>query len=268
MRSTELRANMEKVLERLGLALAVAATLALGGAGCEKRAGAQDRGSDAGDGANEEEKSDDAATSTSASGGAGDAPAMEVRTSIDIPWLPNSVRMWGAEIGRSASAHGLDAELIAIIVLVESGGHPAAKSRSGALGLMQVTPRTAGEIATQQKVRGHSDKELKRGEYNLDFGSFYLAKMVKTFTVENDLTRTIELAAGAYNGGPNKLTRFLTKNEKLTDETTRYMEWVGGMWRERHALASPTFARWWRAGGERLVRRAEDGLGVQPVRAP
>ena len=70
----------------------------------------------------------------------------------------------------------------------------------------------------------------------------------------------MERAAAAYNGGPNALRRHLEDAGTLSDQTTRYRYWVGGMWRERHQRDSPTYREWLAAGGQLLVRQAEDEL--------
>jgi len=54
---------------------------------------------------------------------------------------PDSIRRWCGLIEHNAREHNLDPHLIAAVMLQESGGNPAALSKSGAVGLMQVMPR-------------------------------------------------------------------------------------------------------------------------------
>jgi soluble lytic murein transglycosylase-like protein len=55
--------------------------------------------------------------------------------------FPEKVRRWCGLIEAASGEHGLPADLIAAVILQESGGDPDAYSSSGAVGLMQVMPR-------------------------------------------------------------------------------------------------------------------------------
>lgn len=207
--------------------------------------------------------SDEPAPEASESSAIDDVVAEEpAATSIGISWLPKTVDHWRDGLERLGASNKVDPELLAIIVLVESGGNPVAKSKSGALGLMQIIPLTGKHIATQRKLPEQPKEKLTDPDYNMDFGSWYIGHQLDFFRVPGDRTRTVELAAAAYNGGPNKLKRHLNGAESLSNETQRYMKWVGGMWRERRNPRSPTYAAWWAAGGERLIREAGTKLTV------
>ncbi len=49
---------------------------------------------------------------------------------------PEAIRQWCEQIERYASENGLDPNLLAAVILQESGGNPRAYSKSGAVGLM------------------------------------------------------------------------------------------------------------------------------------
>jgi soluble lytic murein transglycosylase-like protein len=171
-----------------------------------------------------------------------------------VPWLPASVARYAPLIDEASFRHGVDANLIAIVMLVESGGDPNAFSPAGATGLMQVKPDTARDIASQRGIAFHTDLRLFEPAYNIDFGTWYLARQLSTFGNGNG-QQTIERAAGAYNAGPGRFARHLTTREPLPAETVRYQRFVGGMWAERFAPMSPTFDGWWHDGGGRMVAR-------------
>lgn len=177
----------------------------------------------------------------------------------NIRWLPSSVTRFGPLIEHASFRHGVDANLLAIVILIESGGDPIASSPKGAMGLMQVMPATAQDIARERGIFGHVDARLYDPAYNIDFGAYYLAKQMTRFN-NGDAINTVERAAGAYNGGPARMDRHLRSGEALPTETMRYKRWVAGMWMDRHARESPMYVEWWSAGGERLVARSNGPL--------
>jgi len=171
---------------------------------------------------------------------------------IDIAWLPEPVARHRPALLVAAARHGVDPELLAIVTLVESGGYTRATSPSGARGLMQIMPSTGEVIASERALQGHTSERLYAPAYNVDFGAWYLAEQLREFGT-GDRDETVELAAAAYNGGPGRLRRFLADAGTQSDQTTRYRQWVRGMWEERDRPASPTYATWYEAGGHRLV---------------
>ena len=85
----------------------------------------------------------------------------------------------------------------------ESGFNAAAVSSSGALGLMQLLPSTAREVAGKLSLPFVEDKLTSDPTYNVTLGSEYLAQMLKRFG------GSYELALAAYNAGPNRIPRWL-----------------------------------------------------------
>ena len=188
------------------------------------------------------------------------APTASPDHRVSIAWLPETVTRWTPLLEEASERHGPAADLLAIKVLIESGGNPHAVSSAGACGLSQVMPGTAADIA---RIRGleapscadfHADPAL-----NVDFGAWYLARQLATFGDADEgppWQRSVELAAVAYNGGPGSASAWL-RGGTVPSEALRYRRWMGGMWAERHDDASPTLERWLAAGGQRLVAAAE-----------
>lgn len=197
-----------------------------------------------------------------ADGGVGDgADHGRATAAVAIPWLPETVRHWEGLLAQAAQTHGVAADLLAIVTLVESGGHPAARSHVGATGLMQVMPATAGDIARQRGLGAFDAARLTDPATAIDFGAWYLVQQLKAFgsADDPDWSRSVTMAAAAYNGGPGAAIRY-RRDGTLPSETRHYIDWVGGMWRERAAAASPTFERWMAAGGRVLVGKAQAWL--------
>ncbi len=176
---------------------------------------------------------------------------------VPIPWLPDTVARWWPLLVAAGRRHGIDPALLAIVVLVESGGGPNAVSPAGASGLMQVMPATAQDIARARGLAGFGGDQLWDPAANIDLGAWYLADQWKRFGQPGDPSgeATLALAAAAYNGGPGTVLRHLN-GQALPAETDRYRTWVTGMWRERGQVSSPTFDAWWNAGGGALVEAA------------
>lgn len=104
---------------------------------------------------------------------------------------PDSVRQWCGWIEREASQHGLDPQLIAAVILQESGGSADAYSKSGAVGLMQVMPRD-GIAAGFQCINGPcfasrpSMDELFEPEFNISYGTRMLSGLIGKYGNERD----------------------------------------------------------------------------------
>lgn len=99
---------------------------------------------------------------------------------------PEKIRRWCDWITKFARQNNLDPDLIAALIWQESGGNPAAYSRSGAVGLMQVMPRD-GLAASFMCVNGPcfasrpAIAELKDPKFNIKYGTAMLAGLVKKY---------------------------------------------------------------------------------------
>tara|TARA_Y100000590_G_scaffold432718_1_gene549048 strand:- start:2885 stop:4621 length:1737 start_codon:yes stop_codon:yes gene_type:complete len=107
----------------------------------------------------------------------------------------------------------IDSSLIFAFIHQESMFNSSAKSRQGALGLMQVMPRTAKFISKNKEVKRNNENILKNPEINLEVGQEYIEYLMKHENVKGNL---IYLTA-AYNGGPGNLKKWLDKTNYLND---------------------------------------------------
>ncbi len=110
-----------------------------------------------------------------------------------------------AELIRSAAVEsGLDPNLLAGVMMVESRGHLAAESKAGALGLFQLMLPTAADQARLMGLKPPSKQELlTNGVLNARLGAGYLAWLHPRFDGE------LERALIAYNTGPGRLKRLI-----------------------------------------------------------
>ncbi len=98
--------------------------------------------------------------------------------------FPDDILQWCEVITHYANKRALSPDLIAALILQESGGNPVAYSRSGAVGLMQVMPRD-GLASSFMCINGPcfanrpSIEELENPEFNVSYGTKMLAGLLE-----------------------------------------------------------------------------------------
>ena len=107
----------------------------------------------------------------------------------------------------------LEKELLHAFMHQESMFNTKAKSKDGALGLMQVLPSTAKFITKSKDVKRNNSNILKNPEINLEVGQEYITYLLDLEVVSRNL---IYLAA-AYNGGPGNLQKWKKETNYLGD---------------------------------------------------
>jgi soluble lytic murein transglycosylase len=128
-------------------------------------------------------------------------------------------------IETQAGKAALAPELLFGLIRTESAFQPEIISRAGAVGLTQLMPATAGDMADRIKRRGGPDYtenlDLEDPEINAAVGAYYL----------NHLRGLLDhplLAILAYNGGPNRVRRWRQAQPALPGdlflETVEYPE--------------------------------------------
>lgn len=118
----------------------------------------------------------------------------------------------------SAEADGLDPDLLQAIMREESALDPKALSWAGALGLCQLMPYTAAEVAAQLKLPRPTTAALLEPELNVRLGARYLADLVARF----DGTRPFAIAS--YNAGPGAVNRW--RRELPQDDLAAFVEQI------------------------------------------
>ena len=98
----------------------------------------------------------------------------------------------------------VDKSLVLSVIRQESEFFRAAKSRTGALGLMQLMPNTAKEVARKLKIKYQKSKLITNENYNIRLGSYYLKYLLKRYEGSKVLT------LAAYNAGPANLKKWLS----------------------------------------------------------
>ncbi|HXT20230.1 MAG TPA: lytic transglycosylase domain-containing protein [Thermoanaerobaculia bacterium] len=121
-----------------------------------------------------------------------EGPGSSLSTPRTLRLKPVPRAEWSDWIREHAERHGLDPRLVQAIVQVESGYNHRARSRTGAVGLMQLMPGTARTVQVADRYDA---------EQNIRGGVAYLRQMIDLFPGR------LELAIAAYNAGPNAVQR-------------------------------------------------------------
>lgn len=112
-----------------------------------------------------------------------------------VNWYNTRLRLseFADTINVVSKQYGVNPGFVRAIIHAESAFNPLARSRKGAMGLMQLMPGTAKDMGVM---------DLTNPEQNIKGGVKYLAGLLQTFSGNETL------AAAAYNAGPGAVTRY------------------------------------------------------------
>ncbi len=96
--------------------------------------------------------------------------------------------------------------LVDSVINQESGGKVDAVSNKGALGIMQLMPDTARQMALELGVQFNLNRLTRDADYNRQLGTAFLGKMLERYDGEQ------ALALAAYNAGPARVDEWLERN--------------------------------------------------------
>lgn len=105
-------------------------------------------------------------------------------------------------IRQQASQKHLDPALVAAVIYAETK-FDSRPSSAGALGLMQVLPRTAEFLARRSGATTFRTSDLENPAVNIAYGSYYLRYLLNQYG-GNEV-----LALAAYNGGETNVDKWL-----------------------------------------------------------
>jgi len=118
-----------------------------------------------------------------------DPATVELIDRIQFPLAPDYV----GDCDRKKS--GVDPLVLHSIIRQESQFQFNALSPAGAVGLMQLMPRTAAEVARKEKMRKPRRRDLLKPQTNVALGAAYLSRLIREYG--GDYLR----AVAAYNAG-------------------------------------------------------------------
>lgn len=127
--------------------------------------------------------------------------------------------------------YGLRPDLLAAVIEQESKFNPDARSRAGAVGLMQLTPQTAKGIALRTGGSKFVLSDLDNPDINVRYGAWYLRHLMDKYHDER-------AALAAYNAGQANVDRWRAAHEGVEfPETRAYVkrvEWLKGIYRRTY----------------------------------
>jgi soluble lytic murein transglycosylase len=102
----------------------------------------------------------------------------------------------------------------------ESEFDPAAQSKAGARGLMQVMPATGKHMADKLGVAFATSMLTEDPAFNTRMGSAYLAGLIE------DFGPSVALVAAGYNAGPSRPKRWMTEFGDPRRDDVDVVDWV------------------------------------------
>jgi soluble lytic murein transglycosylase len=121
---------------------------------------------------------------------------------------------YAAFVRQRARAEKIDPALLAAVIYQESKFRPDARSSSGAIGLMQLTPSTAEGIALRTGGTRFDVSDLTNPELNIRYGSWYLHDLYAKYG-------SLRLALAAYNAGQGNVDRWRAEGKGIQFPETR-----------------------------------------------
>ena len=125
----------------------------------------------------------------------------EWREAWNLAWP----RPFDTSVREAAQEFGADPALVYAVMREESTYRARVTSPAGAMGLMQIIPRTGSRIAESLDAGTFEPENLLNPETNIRFGSYYLKKLLRRFDGSSPL------AIAAYNAGPEIVSEWRTR---------------------------------------------------------
>lgn len=161
------------------------------------------------------------------------------------PLFTREIQHWAPQIVAWAAEFGLDPNMAATVMQIESCGDPNAVSSAGAQGLFQVMPFHFDAGETMQDPNTNARR-----------GMAYLALGMQMTSGDTGLS------FAGYNGGHGTAAKGWAA---WPAETQRYYTWATGIYKDAAAGlgSSETLNQWLAAGGAGLCQQAAARIGLQ-----
>lgn len=147
----------------------------------------------------------------------GQTPALAQET--NTPPAPSAVtHPYAPHVADAARRFGIPEAWIWAVTRVESAGNARAVSSAGAMGLMQIMPRTWAQLRARHGL-GTDPFDVRD---NIMAGAAYLREM-------HDRYGSASAMLAAYNAGPGRYEDYLLRGRPLPTETIAYLARLGSV---------------------------------------
>jgi soluble lytic murein transglycosylase len=143
---------------------------------------------------------------------------------VSAPWVDRAVKetvtlplRHDDIIRQQAEEKSLDPALIAAVIYSESHFRDNQRSPAGAIGLMQLTPGTARDIARRSGATNFRLDDLDDPQVNISYGSYQLRYLLERYGGNE------ALALAAYNAGEGNVDKWLV-DASVNDRQFRVRE--------------------------------------------
>jgi soluble lytic murein transglycosylase len=146
-------------------------------------------------------------------------PQPEARKLAELPpevWKTLYPLPYESGLRKAATKNNVDPMFVAAIIRQESVFQSQAVSPAGAVGLMQVLPKTGKSLARRLKLP-YSRARLMNPDYNLQLGSLYVSDLLKQFS-------SPEAMLAAYNAGEDR--SILWQGERNFEDAAEFAEGI------------------------------------------
>jgi len=125
-----------------------------------------------------------------------------------------------AAIPRSVKTTSIEKSIVYAIARQESAFNPAAVSRAGALGLLQLMPATAKMVAKSTGVPFNAKRLTTDPGYNATLGAAHLADLV------GDFNGSYIMSFAAYNAGKSRVMQWVAQYGDPRDPNVDAIDWI------------------------------------------
>ena len=135
----------------------------------------------------------------------------QMRDLVGLSALPRALQKqvypaaWGDLVAEQAAAYAVDPLLVLAIMRQESSFDPRAQSNAQAMGLTQIVPSTARNIASRLGRDDFVLRDLFKPQTSLQFGTWFMSQLL------GDYKGRIFPSLAAYNAGGGTVARWLQR---------------------------------------------------------
>ncbi len=130
----------------------------------------------------------------------------------NLAWEVAYPNAWKKLVEANGVRFGVDPKFIWSIMREESTFRPKVVSPAGAVGLMQLMPKTAAKMAQLGGRSSFAAERLFHPAFNIEMGTRYLAFLTKRYNGNKFL------AAAAYNAGEQAVDRWISDQKNFSED--------------------------------------------------